>query len=312
MFTIPVKMKAGDEFFDFVKKFQKIGEIEEETFLMGVKCFDSDGYLSRIKLFFITDEKEADAVLFNDKIDNYCILKSYGRFKDNLKDEKEKLREELEKRAVMDKLNVNKLSNDDYWECMTGESVKLILDEASEIYASVNEKLQTVDMQNEVFKRTAERLAKEIAQYYVTKVILDDTYCRAGKLVVITGTDYFVHFIEAIPAEEKMLKRKGNKKIVTDGRYVFVWAQDGLFWKIDNYNKQNNEKMIEGEKEKFNGFFQSVLKKDGLNLLDKFCSEDDVELVRVPEWSVDRYDKLEELLQAAGITEIGRILATQG
>lgn len=29
MFTIPVKMKAGDEFFDFVKKFQKIGEIEE-------------------------------------------------------------------------------------------------------------------------------------------------------------------------------------------------------------------------------------------------------------------------------------------
>lgn len=312
MFTIPVKMKAGDEFFDFVKKFQKIGEIEEETFLMGVKCFDSDGYLSRIKLFFITDEKEADAVLFNDKIDNYCILKSYGRFKDNLKDEKEKLREELEKRAVMDKLNVNKLSNDDYWECMTGESVKLTLDEASEIYASVNEKLQTVDMQNEVFKRTAERLAKEIAQYYVTKVILDDTYCRAGKLVVITGTDYFVHFIEAIPAEEKMLKRKGNKKIVTDGRYVFVWAQDGLFWKIDNYNKQNNEKMIEGEKEKFNGFFQSVLKKDGLNLLDKFCSEDDVELVRVPEWSVDRYDKLEELLQAAGITEIGRILATQG
>ena len=312
MFTIPVKMKAGDEFFDFVKKFQKIGEIEEETFLMGVKCFDSDGYLSRIKLFFITDEKEADAVLFNDKIDNYCILKSYGRFKDNLKDEMEKFREELEKRAVMDKLNVNKLSNDEYWECMTGESVKLTLDEASEIYASVNEKLQTVDMQNEVFKRTAERLAKEIAQYYVTKVILDDTYCRAGKLVVITGTDYFVHFIEAIPAEEKMLKRKGNKKIVTDGRYVFVWAQDGLFWKIDNYNKQNNEKMIEGEKEKFNGFFQSVLKKDGLNLLDKFCSEDDVELVRVPEWSVDRYDKLEELLQAAGITEIGRILATQG
>lgn len=305
-------MKAGDEFFDFVKKFQKIGEIEEETFLMGVKCFDSDGYLSRIKLFFITDEKEADAVLFNDKIDNYCILKSYGRFKDNLKDEMEKFREELEKRAVMDKLNVNKLSNDDYWECMTGESVKLTLDEASEIYASVNEKLQTVDMQNEVFKRTAERLAKEIAQYYVTKVILDDTYCRAGKLVVITGTDYFVHFIEAIPAEEKMLKRKGNKKIVTDGRYVFVWAQDGLFWKLDNYNKQNNEKMIEGEKEKFNGFFQSVLKKDGLNLLDKFCSEDDVELVRVPEWSVDRYDKLEELLQAAGITEIGRILATQG
>jgi hypothetical protein len=301
MFTIPVKMKAGDEFFDFVKKFQKIGEIEEETFLMGVKCFDSDGYLSRIKLFFITDEKEADAVLFNDKIDNYCILKSYGHFKDNLKDEKEKLREELEKRAVMDKLNVNKLSDDDYWECMTGESVKLTLDEASEIYASVNEKLQTVDMQNEVSKRTAERLAKEIAQYYVTKVVLDDTYCRAGKLVVITGTDYFVHFIEAIPAEEEILKRKGNKKIITDGRYVFVWAQDGLFWKIDNYNKQNNEKMIEGEKEKFNGFFQSVLKKDGLNLLEKFCIENDIKLVKVPEYSVDRYDKLDKLLQVAGI-----------
>ena len=208
------------------------------------------------------------------------------------------MREELEKRTVMNKLNVNKLSDDDYWECMTGESVKLTLDEASEIYASVNEKLQTVEMQNEVFKRTAERLANDIAQYYVTKVVLDDTYCRAGKLVVITGTDYFVHFIEAIPVEEEILKRKGNKKIVTDGRYVFVWAQDGLFWKIDNYNKQNNEKMIEGEKEKFNGFFQSVLKK--------FCSEDDVELVTVPEWSVDRYDRLEKLLQAAGITESSR------
>lgn len=95
MFTIPVKIKTENEFLDFIKKFQKIGEIEEETFLMGVKCFDSDGYLSRIKLFFVTDEKEADAVLFNDKIDNYCILKSYGRFKDNLKDEKEKLREEF-------------------------------------------------------------------------------------------------------------------------------------------------------------------------------------------------------------------------
>lgn len=166
------------------------------------------GICQELNSFFITDEKEADAVLFNDKIDNYCILKSYGRFKDNLKDEMEKFREELEKRAVMDKLNVNKLSNDDYWECMTGESVKLTLDEASEIYASVNEKLQTVDMQNEVFKRTAERLAKEIAQYYVTKVILDDTYCRAGKLVVITGTDYFVHFYRSYSGRREDVKKK--------------------------------------------------------------------------------------------------------
>lgn len=307
MFTIPVKMKAGDEFLEFVKKFQKIGEIEEETFLMGVKCFDSDGYLSRIKLFFIMDKKEADAVLFNDKMDNYCILKSYGRFKDNLKDVKEKLREELEKRAVMDTLNVNKLSDDEYWECMTGESVKLTLDEASEIYASINEKLQTVEMQNEVFKRTAERLAKEIAQYYVTKVVLDDTYSRAGKLVVITGTDSFVHFIEAIPAEDEILKRKGNKKIVTDGRYVFVWAQDGLFGKINNYNLQNNKNLFDSVKDReFNGFFQCVLENDGLNLLELFCSENNVELVTVQEWSVDRYGKLEVLLQAAGIIESGR------
>ena len=39
MFTIPVKMKIEDEFFNFIRKFQKIGEIEEGTILMGVNAW---------------------------------------------------------------------------------------------------------------------------------------------------------------------------------------------------------------------------------------------------------------------------------
>ena len=38
-------MKIEDEFFNFIRKFQKIGEIEEGTILMGVKCLDSEGCL---------------------------------------------------------------------------------------------------------------------------------------------------------------------------------------------------------------------------------------------------------------------------
>ena len=53
MFTIPVKMKIEDEFFNFIRKFQKIGEIEEGTILMGVKCLDSEGCLSRIRAYMM-------------------------------------------------------------------------------------------------------------------------------------------------------------------------------------------------------------------------------------------------------------------
>ncbi len=300
MFTIPVKMKIEDEFFNFIRKFQKIGEIEEGTILMGVKCLDSEGCLSRIKLFLITDEKEADAVLFHDKTNTYYSLKSYERFKSDLKEEKEKLREELERKVLMNKLHLNELSDDDYWKCMLDEDERLTSDEASQIYNTINEKLQTTEMQDEVFKRVTEKLAKEIAQYFVTQVVLNDDYCSIGKLVSITGTDPFNPFIRAIPAEDGILKREGNKKIVTDGIYMFVWERDNLLVKIYEYDMKNGKRMTGGIREEvFNGFAQYVLHEP--DLLEKFCNENNVELVQVPEWSVDRHEKLEKLLQAAGI-----------
>lgn len=300
MFTIPVKMKIEDEFFNFIRKFQKIGEIEEGTILMGVKCLDSEGCLSRIKLFLITDEKEADAVLFHDKTNTYYSLKSYERFKSDLKEEKEKLREELERKVLMNKLHLNELSDDDYWKCMLDEDERLTSDEASQIYNTINEKLQTTEMQDEVFKRVTEKLAKEIAQYFVTQVVLNDDYCSIGKLVSITGTDPFNPFIRAIPAEDGILKREGNKKIVTDGIYMFVWERDNLLVKIYEYDMKNDKRMTGGIREEvFNGFAQYVLHEP--DLLEKFCNENNVELIQVPEWSVDRHEKLEKLLQAAGI-----------
>lgn len=300
MFTIPVKMKIEDEFFNFIRKFQKIGEIEEGTILMGVKCLDSEGCLSRIKLFLITDEKEADAVLFHDKTNTYYSLKSYERFKSDLKEEKEKLREDLERKVLMNKLHLNELSDDDYWKCMLDEDERLTSDEASQIYNTINEKLQTTEMQDEVFKRVTEKLAKEIAQYFVTQVVLNDDYCSIGKLVSITGTDPFNPFIRAIPAEDGILKREGNKKIVTDGIYMFVWERDNLLVKIYEYDMKNDKRMTGGIREEvFNGFAQYVLHEP--DLLEKFCNENNVELVQVPEWSVDRHEKLEKLLQAAGI-----------
>lgn len=296
MYKIPIKMKIEDEFFNFIRKFQKIGEIEKGTILMGVKCLDSEGCLSRIKLFFITDEKEADAVLFHDKTNTYYSLKSYERFKSKLKEEKENLREELERKELMKKLHLSELSDDDYWKCMLDE------DESSQIYNTVNEKLQTTEMQDEVFKRVTEKLAKEIAQYFVTQVVLNDNYCSIGKLVSITGTDPFNPFIRAIPAEDGILKREGNKKIVTDGIYMFVWERDNLLVKIYEYDMKNDKRITEGIgecEEFFNGFAQYILNEP--DLLEKFCNENNVELVQVPERSVDRHEKLEKLLQAAGI-----------
>lgn len=267
---------------------------------MGVKCLDSEGCLSRIKLFFITDEKEADAVLFHDKTNTYYSLKSYERFKSDLKEEKEKLREELERKVLMNKLHLNELSDDDYWKCMLDEDERLTSDEASQIYNTINEKLQTTEMQDEVFKRVTEKLAKEIAQYFVTQVVLNDDYCSIGKLVSITGTDPFNPFIRAIPAEDGILKREGNKKIVTDGIYMFVWERDNLLVKIYEYDMKNDKRMTGGIREEvFNGFAQYILNEP--DLLEKFCNENNVELVQVPERSVDRHEKLEKLLQAAGI-----------
>ena len=123
MYKVPIKMKIENDFFDFAKRFQKIGEIENETTVIGRKCFDSEGYLSNIKLFLITNEEEADSIRFYN--DNCCLLKTYQGFVSDLKEEKENLRDAFEKKAVMDRLNLRELSEEDFYECITGENEKL-------------------------------------------------------------------------------------------------------------------------------------------------------------------------------------------
>lgn len=81
---------------------------------------------------------------------------------------------------------------------------------------------------------------------------------------------------------------------------MFVWERDNLLVKIYEYDMKNDKRMTGGIREEvFNGFAQYVLHEP--DLLEKFCNENNVELVQVPEWSVDRHEKLEKLLQAAGI-----------
>ena len=83
---------------------------------------------------------------------------------------------------------------------------------------------------------------------------------------------------------------------------MFVWERDNLLVKIYEYDMKNDKRMTEGigeGEEFFNGFAQYILNEP--DLLEKFCNENNVELVQVPERSVDRHEKLEKLLQAAGI-----------
>ena len=54
---IKMKWRMDDEFINFLKKFEKIGEIEKGTVLMGVENYDFEGCLTYVKLYFICDEK---------------------------------------------------------------------------------------------------------------------------------------------------------------------------------------------------------------------------------------------------------------
>ena len=86
---IKMKWRMDDEFINFLKKFEKIGEIEKGTVLMGVENYDFEGCLTYVKLYFICDEKEADAFRFYDKSYTRSHIKGYRSFKDDLKKEKE-------------------------------------------------------------------------------------------------------------------------------------------------------------------------------------------------------------------------------
>lgn len=294
MYKVPIKMKIENDFFDFAKRFQKIGEIENETTVIGRKCFDSEGYLSNIKLFLITNEEEADSIRFYN--DNCCLLKTYQGFVSDLKEEKENLRDAFEKKAVMDRLNLRELSEEDFYECITGENEKLSADDIMQICNIVDEKLKSDDIQDKIFRQAAEKLAKNIAEYYVTKAVLDDIYCKYGKVVFITGSDLFVKFITAAPVNDKFT-RQGKEKVVTDGTYIYIWGNDNLFYKICSYADSAIIRKAAGDK--YNGFYMEIV--DSVATLEQFCEKNNIELVKVPKYSVDRYDKLDKLLQVAGI-----------
>jgi hypothetical protein len=294
MYRVKTKMKIEDEFFNFMKRFQKIGGIEHETTLVGRKCFDSDGCLSNIKLFFMSDKKEALSLVFHNE--NYSIFASYNDFVSRLKATKEDLRDKLEKEAVTHKIGMQELTDDEFYEYATGENDVLSPDEIFQLTTDVNNKLLSDEMQNEIFKQTVVSLAKYIAEYYVTKVVLDDVYCRYENIVFITGSDPFVKFITAAPVNGKFT-RQGKKRVVTDGEHIYVWDNDNLFYGICTFD--NGAIIGKAMADKYNGFHMETIKS--IEVLERFCKENDIELVKVPEDSIDRYEKIGDLLNAAGL-----------
>lgn len=206
---IKMKWRMDDEFINFLKKFEKIGEIEKGTVLMGVENYDFEGCLTYVKLYFICDEKEADAFRFYDKSYTRSHIKGYRSFKDDLKKEKELLREELEKKTIMEKLNQDELTDEDYEDIIFCNSSKLTEDEVGQIVKDIDEKIKSDEMQNEIFVRVAKKVAKNIAQYYINRVVHEDIYTY-GKIVNITvgylledNAKYLNHLIQAAPVEEE-------------------------------------------------------------------------------------------------------------
>lgn len=93
-------------------------------------------------------------------------------------------------------------------------------------------------------------------------------------------------------------------KIVSDGIYMFLWVRDNLSQEIMEFNMKNEGRLIvKGTEVGSNGFIQYGLGFNGVGykLLEQFCSENDVELVKVPALSVDTHSNLNKLMKAAGI-----------
>ena len=84
------------------------------------------------------------------------------------------------------------------------------------------------------------------------------------------------------------------RKIVSDGIYMFLWIRDNLSQEIMEFDRKNEGRLIvKGTEVGSNGFIQYGLGFNGVGykLLEQFCSENDVELVKVPALSVDFYYK---------------------
>ncbi len=92
------------------------------------------------------------------------------------------------------------------------------------------------------------------------------------------------------------------KKIVTDGIYIYAWTRDNLSQTIKKFNEKN-KMIIQGSGVCSNGFMQYGLAFNGtgLKLLEQFCNENGVELIKVPALSIDTHKNLKQLLKAAGI-----------
>ena len=93
-------------------------------------------------------------------------------------------------------------------------------------------------------------------------------------------------------------------RIVTDGIDLYTWNRDNLHNLIRDFNDKHEKKMLV----KFpainaNGFASFGLAFDGvgLALLEQFCIENNIELVKVPPISVDMHNNLPKLMKAAGI-----------
>lgn len=91
-------------------------------------------------------------------------------------------------------------------------------------------------------------------------------------------------------------------KIVTDNIYFYTWTRDNLVQNLEDFNR-NNEKKLFG---KFpathcSGVMRYKLLTNGLNLLNKFCADNDTELVTVLPLDVDMERNMRKLMEKLGI-----------
>ena len=82
--------------------------------------------------------------------------------------------------------------------------------------------------------------------------------------------------------------------------YIYTLGHEIIFLKKFN---EKNKMIIQGSGVCSNGFMQYGLAFNGtgLKLLEQFCNENGVELIKVPALSIDTHNNLKQLLKAAGI-----------
>lgn len=133
--------------------------------------------------------------------------------------------------------------------------------------------------------------------YYINKEGNDFT-------VVDAKTNSVCHSTHDLSELEKERKMRIKKTIVTDGIDLYTWNRDNLHDLIRDFNNKHEKKMLL----RFfvinaNGFASFSLAFDGIGLalLEQFCIENNIELVKVPPLSVDAHRNLDKLMKAAKI-----------